>query len=334
MYGGKKSLSNSLQTMWKFDNLQTFLLRFNKLDFSRQLLAVSAIFVALLYPGHNFFQQITLVPGPVRAYQIPVISPSLYPLSDGTLPPKVSSRSVVVQDVDSKAIMYSKNPDELMMPASITKVMTALVALDYWQDLSTIIEVKSEDRAIGQTIDLVQGEQITIQNLLYGLLIHSGNDAALAIADNYPGGYSAFVAAMNDKAKELHLEHTTFKNPSGVEQYGHQTTSRDLAILAGIVMTNPEISRIVAMTHIKFTDVSGLIEHDLLTTNELLGQVEGLKGLKTGWTSGAGECLVSYLDRGGRRVVIVVLGSLSRFGDTRVLIDWVYTHHSWITPEL
>lgn len=308
--------------------------KFKELDTSRWILALSLLLLTAMYPGHNALQTIVVNPGDVRAYSIPVPNPVLYPQNDGVSVPYVSARSVVVQDAISKTIMYSKNPDILLMPASITKVMTALVALDYWSDLDTIIEVKNEDRAIGQTIDLKKGERITLRNILYGLLVHSGNDAALAVAENYPGGYSSFVAAMNNKAKQLHLNNTTFKNPSGVEQYGHLTTSRDLAVLASSALVNPTIASIVEIQRIVVTDVTGSIVHDLETTNELLGQIPGLKGLKTGWTSGAGECLVSYIDRDNKKVIVVVLGSLDRFGDTRLLVNWVFHHHNWITPDL
>jgi D-alanyl-D-alanine carboxypeptidase len=239
----------------------------------------------------------------------------------------------VVQDAVGKTIMYSKNQDAKLMPASITKIMTALVALDHWSDLNTVIEVKNEDRAIGQTIKLEKGEGITLKNILYGLLVHSGNDAALAVADNYCApnvakgevgtcGYSAFVDAMNTKAKDLHLDNTTFKNPSGVEQYGHLTTARDLAILAATALQNPVIAEMAQTQRIVITDVTGVIVHDLGTTNELLGVLPGLKGLKTGWTTNAGECLVSYVDRDGHKIILVVLGSLDRFGDTTKLVDW------------
>lgn len=320
--------------MWNFKLFQDFILRFRNLDLSRQLLAVGCLLLVFLYPGHNQLQAIVLKPGPVRAYTIPTVQAELYPGSDGVVAPKLSARAIVVQDAVSKTIMYSKNPDLRLMPASITKVMTALVALDYWQDLETVIEVKNEDRAIGQTIDLVKGERITLQNILYGLLVHSGNDAALAVADNYKGGYSAFVEAMNAKAKELHLDNTTFKNPSGVEQYGHLTTARDLAILAATALQNPIIAEMAQTKQIVVTDVTGTITHDLETTNELLGVIPGMKGLKTGWTTNAGECLISYVDRDNHKIITVVLGSFDRFGDTADLIDWAYSHHRWITPEL
>lgn len=320
--------------MWNNKLFLEFILRYKKLDLSRQLLATSYLILIILYPGHNRLQTIVLNPGPVRAYTLPFITPLLYPQSDGTKIPYHSARAVVIQDQGSKTILYSKNPDTQLLPASITKVMTALVALDHWRDLDTVITVKNEDRAIGQTIDLERGESITLKNILYGLIVHSGNDAALAVADNYPGGYSAFVEAMNDKAKALHLDHTTFKNPSGVEQYGHVTTARDLAVLAGVAMDNQVIADMAQTKLITLTDVTGTIVHRLETTNELLGVVPGLVGLKTGWTTNAGECLVSYVERDGHKIVVVVLGSLDRFNDSAALINWAYDHHNWITPEL
>ncbi len=322
--------------MWKF-NHQThrdFLLRFPKLDLSRQMLAVSCMLLAITYPGHNQLQTIIVHPGPVHAYELPVVSPALYPLSDGIRVPYVTARAVVIQDVASKTLLYSKNPDLVALPASLTKLMTALVALDYWSDLNDVVTVKNEDRAIGQTIDLEKGEVITINNLLYGLIVHSGNDAALALAENYSGGYDAFVKAMNDKAKSLHLDHTFFKNPSGVEQYGHVTTARDLAVLAMVAINHPVIADMAKTKLVTITDTTGQITHHLETTNELLGVVPGLIGLKTGWTTNAGECLISYVDQNNHKTIIVVLGSLDRFGDSAKLIDWVYSHHNWITPDI
>lgn len=322
--------------MWKLDfkNFTKFIISLRNLPVSHYLLASSVYLLAFLYPGHNSFQTIVINPGPVRAYSLPVISPTLYPLSDGVKAPYVSSRAVIVQDVSSKTMMYAKFPDTPLLPASLTKVMTALVTLDHWSDLDTIIEVKNEDRAIGQTIELERGERITIKNLLYGLLVHSGNDAALAVAENYTGGYSAFVRAMNDKAKALHLDHTTFKNPSGVEQYGHSTTARDLAVLSAYAMQNPIIADMAKTKFATVTDVTGQIVHRLETTNELLGVIPGMIGLKTGWTTNALECLVSYIERDGHKIIVVVLGSLDRFGDTTALVNWVYAHHNWIIPVL
>jgi D-alanyl-D-alanine carboxypeptidase len=305
-----------------------------RLDLPRKLLALSLFLLVALYPGANSLQTIVIKPGKIKSYDLTPPPLSLYPKSDGTIAPYVSARGVIIQDANSKAILLAKNPDIPLMPASTTKIMTALVARDYWTDLKSTITVLNEDRAIGQTIELKMGETLTVGDILKGLLIHSGNDAALALADNYPGGYSSFVAAMNAKAKSLHLEHTVYKNPSGIEQYGHITTPRDLATLASVAMADSVIADIVSTKFTAITDVTGTHTHPLESTNELLGIIPGLKGLKTGWTTRAGECLVSYIERDGHAVVVVVLNSLDRFGESASLIDWVYKHHEWIVPIL
>jgi D-alanyl-D-alanine carboxypeptidase len=320
--------------MWNKKTFFTFTNSFKNLDISRKLLLVSTFILICLYPGANYFQSIVIHPGPVRIYNLPTTSFFPYPAVDGTPVPSTSARAVVIQDVVSKSMIFSKSADVTLLPASTTKIMTALVALDTWPNLDTAITVQSEDHAIGSTMNLKKGEQITIHNLLYGLMVPSGNDAALALADNFPGGYSAFVDAMNAKARALHLDHTNYKNPSGVEQYGHVTTARDLAVLAAEALQNPTLANIVQTESITVTDTTGTIVHNLKSTDELLGQVEGFKGLKTGWTTNAGECLVSYVERGDHKVIIVVLNSLDRFGDTRALIDWTYDHHQWVIPQI
>lgn len=314
-------------------NLHRYLHTWEKLPRSRQLLAFSALLLVFLYPGQNYFQTLIIHPGVVSSYR-PSPSPlSDYPVSDGVSAPVLSAQSVVVQDAHGKTLMYQKNPDIKLLPASTTKIMTALVALDYYT-LTDVLVVQSEERAIGSTMKLVKNESITVENLLYGLLVDSGNDAALALADNYEGGYEGFVKAMNQKASELHLDHTLYKNPSGVESYGHTTTARDLAVLASVAVANPIINKIMQTREITVTDLSGEISHSMVNTNELLGEVDGLKGLKTGWTEHAGECLVSYVERNGNGVIIVVLNSSDRFGETIKLINWVFEHHSWQQPVL
>lgn len=322
--------------MWKPNpkKFLQFIDFFRKLPPSRFLLAISYLLLASLYPGQNQFQRIILHPGTVRGVALPQPPQTLYPYSDETPAPYSSANSIIIQDVESKAILYSRNPDNLILPASTTKIMTALVALDTWPDLETVITVQNEDRAIGQTISLIKGEQLTVQSLLYGLLVHSGNDAALALADNHPDGYAGFVSAMNKKAQELHLDNTVYKNPSGVEQYGHVTTARDLAVLASVVIQNPLINDIVATRQITIYDLTQTHAHYLESTNELLGILPGLRGLKTGWTENAGECLVSYVERDGHALIFVVMGSSNRFGDTTALVNWAFSHHQWLVPTL
>lgn len=320
--------------MWKLD--------FSLFPLPRRLFYSSLLLLSLLYPGHNYFQTMIVKPGPVRTYAVPTPSLTPYPVSDGT--PLTLSSPAIVQDVLSKVIIYSKDPDSVLMPASTTKIMTALVAFDHYQ-LDEILTIRTEDRAIGSTMELIRGEQITVENLLYGLLVESGNDAALALAENFCApngatgevgscGYDAFVKAMNEKAKLLHLNKTIYKNPSGVESFGHVTTARDLSVLAAYAVENPIINKIMQVKNVTVTDVTGTVSHYLENTNELLGVLPGVKGLKTGWTENAGECLVTYVERDGHPVITVVLGSSDRFGETTRLVNWVYAHHTWQLPEL
>jgi len=288
--------------------------------------------LALLYPGHNSLQTLTIRPGPVISFAPDLLPLADYPLGDDTPPPYTSAASVIIQDVTSHTIIYSYQQDATLLPASTTKLMTALVALDYY-DLSDVLVVKSEDQAIGSSMHLVAGESITVQNLLYGLLIGSGNDAALALADNFPGGYQGFVEEMNRRAEYLHLDNTSYRNPSGIESYNHYTTARDLATLASHALTSDTLREIVNTTDYLATDTTGELTHSLTNTNELLGKLAGVEGMKTGWTENAGECLVTYVEREGRGVIIAVLGSLDRFGDTENLVNWVYSHFNWVKPS-
>lgn len=319
-----------MPNMWKLlkQDLKSFIKFVKELPFSRLILASCFMILALMYPGQNYFQTLVIKPGEIRSYSLPSVPTTYYPVSDGTPVATVSAQSVVIQDVESKTLIYAKNPDDELLPASTTKVMTALVALDHYK-LDEVLTIQNEDRAVGSTMELVKGEQITVANLMYGLLVESGNDAALALADNYPGGYDAFVLAMNAKAKALHLDHTVYQNVSGVESPGHVTTARDLAVLAAEAVQNPVINQVMQTKNIVVTDVTGQIVHPLVSTNQLLGEVAGVKGLKTGWTERAGECLISYVERDGRTVIVVVLNSLDRFGESKQLIDWVYSHHTW-----
>lgn len=301
---------------------------------ARKALALSCLSFAFLYPGHNPLQTIVIHPAPPKSYDLSVGDLPLYPVHDQTPPPYLSARGVIVQDVTSKTILYSRGADLPLSPASTTKIMTAILARDTWEDLSTPITVLNEDRAIGQTINLFQKEVLTLHNMLRGLLIHSGNDAALALADNYEGGYAEFISAMNRKAQDLHLNNTTYRNPSGIDQYGHTTTPRDLAVLAQVAMADPVIAEIVSTKNTQITDLTGQITHDLESTNQLLGVIPGLLGVKTGWTTRSGECLVSYVVRDDHPLVIVILGSSDRFGETASLVEWAYAHHNWITPNL
>jgi len=257
-------------------------------------------------------------------------TPAPYPINKkiSELSP-LSARSAIALDAYSMIILYEKEADQPLFPASTTKIMTALVALEHYP-LDLVITV-GKIKVDGNQMKLLTGEQITVENLLCGILVGSGNDAALVLAENFPGGKTAFVTAMNEKAKELRLENTHFTNPVGLDEAGHYSTAKDLAKLTVEAVKNPIFSRIVSTSAVAVSDTSGKITHFLKNTNELIGRLEGVKGVKTGWTQNAGECLIALTERKGEKVVTVILGSQDRFGETQKLIEWIFTNFSWET---
>lgn len=257
-------------------------------------------------------------------------TPAPYPLNTtGILPgDEISAYGVYVVDVSSGATLYQKNAEELLAPASTTKLMTAMVSLDEYKP-DDIVVVK-EATLSGQIMDLVPGERMTVENLLYGLLIESANDAAYVLAQHHPQGPQGFMNVMNKKAQELSLNKTHFVNPAGFDDVDHNMTAKDLANMARFAIQYPLIAKIVSVPQITVPDVDYKIFHQLRTTNMLLGKIPGVSGIKTGFTPQAGENLVTMVQRDGRKVIIVALRSKDRFSDTELLIQWIFNNHQWI----
>jgi D-alanyl-D-alanine carboxypeptidase (penicillin-binding protein 5/6) len=234
--------------------------------------------------------------------------------------PQISATGAIIMDADSKVVLYSKNPDIRSSTASTIKIMTALTALDQFK-LSEILATYKPSND-GSVLGLVQNEKMTFENLLYAMLLPSANDAALTISQNYPGGQDAFIQAMNNKTKTLELYNTHYSDPAGLADDGDYTTPFDLARLASFAMQNGEISKIVGTKEQIISDVSGTHIYDLKNLNVLLG-INGVNGVKTGYTEEAGEVLVTSKNEKGKNIIIVVMGSADRFGDTQKLLDLV-----------
>lgn len=264
----------------------------------------------------------------VSAASVPQGLPQVPVLNEEVIYPALTAQSVIVLDMDSGIPLYEKNPNARFLPASTTKIMTAIVAMEYY-DLQQEIVVERFSVS-GQKMNLLPGEKIRVEDLIYGLLIYSANDAAEVLARNYPGGREMFIAEMNKKANELNLSNTNFENPSGFDGFEHYSTARDLVTVASYAMKDPLFSEVVSTRTKIVTDVSGEIIHNLRNTNELLGQVEGVLGVKTGWTENARENLVTYINREGRNIMIAVMGSQDRFGETRTLTEWVFSNYNWV----
>lgn len=291
---------------------------------------IAFVVLLLFVPGFNQIQQYHLRPFAKPIFPPPFTIPTeaVVPVARSLQRPQLTAKAAIVIDQESGAILYAKNPDTQLYPASLTKLMTALVALDSYP-LDAILEITEESDAIGNTIHLQRGERISVQSLLKGLLIASGNDAAFALARSYPAGYDGFVQKMNEKAKQLHMDNTTYRNVSGVEQEGHLTTVRDMATLTKEAVKHPFVSQTVATQKLVISDIDGRFTHELETTNKLLGVVPGVEGVKTGWTTEAGECLITKTVRDGHSIITVVLGSEDRFGESAQLISWAFSQHEW-----
>jgi D-alanyl-D-alanine carboxypeptidase (penicillin-binding protein 5/6) len=242
--------------------------------------------------------------------------------------PNISAKEAIIMDADSKVVLYAKNPNVRSSTASTAKIMTALTALDYFK-LNDILTVK-EATADGSVLGLLQGENMSFENMLYAMLLPSANDAALAISQNYPGGEAAFVSKMNEKAKLFELNNTHYADPAGLIDEGDYTTPFDMARLASFAMQNPEFRKIVGSKEQIIVDASGNNVYDLKNLNILLGQ-DGVNGVKTGYTEEAGQVLVTSKEEKGKTVIIVVMDSQDRFADTQTLLDLVSNNLTYLS---
>lgn len=241
----------------------------------------------------------------------------------GFQPPSFSAASALVVEGRSGVTLLARDATAQRPMASLTKVMTALLALERGQlDRLVRVDVDASQLDDSSVIGLRPGEELTLEDLLYGLLLPSGNDAALAVAGHLGGSVARFVDLMNQRAAELGLVNTHFANPHGLDAPEHYSSAADLVRLARTAMANPTFAKIVSTR--ERTVRGKLATYELRNTNRLLGTYPGVDGVKTGSTEGAGECLVTTAQRGEERIFTAVLGSTSRFTDTRDLLDYSY----------
>ena len=227
----------------------------------------------------------------------------------------VSAKSAILMDCTSGRILFNKEPDKRSLIASTTKIMTAILVCEQCNVLDRMRIPKEAVGIEGSSMYLQEGEILTIQELLYGMMLHSGNDAAVALALYCGGTLEGFVQMMNDKAKMLGLTNTHFENPNGLDSENHYSSARDLAVLTSYAMKNPIFSKIVSTKNIKVGD------RYLRNHNKLLWQLEGAEGVKTGYTRAAGRILVSSTVRMGRRLVAVTIHDPNDWQDHAQLIN-------------
>jgi len=227
----------------------------------------------------------------------------------------LSAQKACVLDAVSGRVLHEKNPDSQSLIASTTKIMTALVVCEQCNVLDRMRIPKEAVGIEGSSMYLQEGEILTIQELLYGLMLRSGNDAAVALAIYCGGTVEGFAELMNDKARNLGLQNTHFVNPNGLDAPGHYSTARDLAKLSVYAMENPVFRQTVSTRNIKAGD------RYLTNHNKLLWRVEGADGVKTGYTRAAGRILVSSATRNDRRIIAVTIDDGDDWNDHAKLLS-------------
>jgi len=238
--------------------------------------------------------------------------------------PQVSAESAIIIDAESRNALYSKNADIPRGMASTTKIMTALVAIENSNVNEEFLIPKEAVGIEGSSVYLTKGEPLTMSELLYCLLLESGNDAATAIAICCSGSEEAFVELMNKRAEELELEHTHFSNPHGLSDSNHKTTARELAIITAEAMEYPLFREIVSCKTAKVRYNGAQNGRSLTNHNKLLFGFEGAIGVKTGYTTTDGKCLVSAAERDGLRLIAVTLSDPNATNTHKLLLNTAF----------
>ena len=248
--------------------------------------------------------------------------PNTRPVDPADVLPNVTAASAIVIEASTGHVIYARNPDELRYPASTTKMMTLIMALEHG-GLDEIVEVSANASAAeGSTLWLDPGEHIPLNDLLYGMIMVSANDASVAIAEHLGGNVANFAASMTNRAHELGAVNSNFTNPHGLPDENHYSTARDLALLASYGFKLPGFEQIVTQQEAAF----GWIHDDenklLRTENQLLWMYNGCNGVKTGYTRASGRCLVTSAYRDGVTLVCVTLSDPDDWRDHTALLNY------------
>ena len=250
--------------------------------------------------------------------------------------PTINSRRYVIYDRNSKKAIYGKDDNKQTAMASTTKILTATVVLETCKDLNEVVTISAKAaRTGGSTLGINAGDKITVNDLLYGLLLRSGNDTAVALAEYIGGSVEKFAELMNNKAKEIGLENSHFVTPHGLDDPNHYTTAYELAYLTDYALKNEKFLNIVGTKYATIS-ING-ISREIKNTNELLlSDVEGVYGVKTGFTNNAGRCLVTSVKRNNMDLIVVVLGAdtrKDRSKDSLKLIDYAFKEYKIVNVQ-
>jgi D-alanyl-D-alanine carboxypeptidase (penicillin-binding protein 5/6) len=267
---------------------------------------------------------------PPRPTPQPTVTPTIPPprLAREVNPPRLSAQMAVVIDEASGAILYGREEHREVAPASLTKIVTAMVALELARPADRVTtDVDSRVMWDSTIMGLIPGEEVSLEDLLYGMMLPSGNDAALAIARYVAGNESVFADLMNAKVRQLGLQHSRFANPHGLEQEGHYSSAYDMAMLARAAMRDPFFRRLAAA---KEWNASGLLRsYHLVNLNRLLWQYPGADGVKIGYEDTAINTMVVSALRDGHRIYASFMRSTSRDADGTALLNYAFGAYAW-----
>ena len=250
----------------------------------------------------------------------------------------IPAKSAILMDAGSGRVLFEKNPDEPMPPASITKIMTLLLVFEAMEGgklaYTDMVTCSENANSMGGTqIWLEVGEQMSAEDLIKATAINSANDAAMALAEHVGGSEIAFVEMMNQKAKDLGMVNTHFVNPTGLDADGHVSTARDIALMSRELLKHKDITKFSTVWMDSLRDG----KTGLTNTNKLVRFYKGCTGLKTGTTDGAGSCLSATAERNGLSLIAVSMGSTTsdeRFSSCRTMLDYGFSAFEHFTPEI
>lgn len=271
-----------------------------------------------IYPKNSFFIQTS----DLIEYQHPA---KVY--SRLAQKPQLSSQNYILIDAVTNTVLLSKNQDQRIYPASTTKLITAITALNVYP-LDEELTINQEYKE-GQVMELKLGEKITIKSLVSALLVYSANDAAFTLANHHQKGAAGFINEMNLLVQKYALKNTHFTNFDGIHDPNHYSTAYDLSQIARLAIKNPVVTETVKNKNITIEDVDKTIKHELTSTDELLGVVPEIEGLKTGWTPEAGGSFIGLINLNGHYLISVITQSEDRFADTKTIIDWAKQNVFW-----
>lgn len=300
------------------------------------LLAGLAVFSLLSQPDapeqYSFTSGATPILQAAQAFLLPLSDPAYAPVRDTGIPePQLDANAAMLVHLESGRVLYEKNPSLPVPIASLTKLLSALVVVDLFDPSEIVTIASSSIRVDGQKQTLYLGERILVTDLMSMMLVESSNDAAYALAAYAQGQGIDFITKMNQKAFALGMQDCQFTDPAGLDDNAY-CTARDLVrLVKSALQTAPQLWPIMAQSQLLVRSADGKIVHEVKNTDELLGQIPGVVGGKTGYTDGALGCLVLVVKLSGKddTLISIVLGSRARFADTKSLVSWGQRAYRW-----